>query len=256
MRFVAASNYTYKCCKDGRTAGQITNKAVTVKDTISSHEYVVIEPSTSGPAIVINKSDIHDFPTLYITSAGYAYGRFDTQCITLHSHIIGRVPDGHSIDHINWQKTDNRRENLRISTMTQQNANRATRKDKKPPHPELLKIGIYRLPRRMRWDKGQTKFVIDLSTGMISGTKAYGISIVKKFHDALLKLIAIQDSTDDSFIEERVRLANEYQQIVEAAKIVIPTLSTGDILLDLDDLKGEKAYCRKCLDILQTKRMP
>jgi hypothetical protein len=53
----------------------------------------------------------------------------------MHRVLIGRAPDGMSIDHINRHGWDNRRANLRHATFEEQAANRTKPSDPKPPPP-------------------------------------------------------------------------------------------------------------------------
>lgn len=47
-----------------------------------------------------------------------------SRCFSLHHVIIGRPLNGLQVDHINGDKLDNRKENLRIVTLRQNNQNR------------------------------------------------------------------------------------------------------------------------------------
>jgi hypothetical protein len=61
----------------------------------------------------------------YLGMNGYAYiSTHATGPLTVHSQIIGDIPDGHHIDHINGIKLDNRRENLRVVSASVNQANR------------------------------------------------------------------------------------------------------------------------------------
>ncbi|PNH12581.1 hypothetical protein TSOC_000517 [Tetrabaena socialis] len=187
-----------------------------------------------------------DSATIYVPSNGYAY--IDSS--TLHSRIVGTVPAGFSVDHINWQKADNRRDNLRIATMSEQNSNRAERVDKKPPPPELISLGIHRLPRRLRWDSGECKFVVDLPNTQISGTKSTQVSMVNRFRDCLLKLIAMLEEEEGSHgdvIDTRITLADEYNQLVQAAHLAAPDVFPDGPYADIETMCGELMYCRSCL---------
>lgn len=78
--------------------------------------------------------DASDLPTvrglaLYVGSTGYAYyslpyqGRSGAHAATLHSLLIGSLK-GHHADHINGDKLDNRRANLRLVPIMLNHANR------------------------------------------------------------------------------------------------------------------------------------
>lgn len=76
-----------------------------------------------GGRVLIDASDLLrlDGKSIYIGSNGYAYyGR----AITLHSFVLGPIAAGLHIDHINGNKLDNRRENLRSVTPQVNQANR------------------------------------------------------------------------------------------------------------------------------------
>lgn len=71
-------------------------------------------------------------------SAGYASvsRRVSTR---MHVMILGKAPDGYVIDHINRNKLDNRRINLRVCTQAQNTANRSLAKSYKNKYK-----GVYR----------------------------------------------------------------------------------------------------------------
>ena len=61
----------------------------------------------------------------YLGANGYAYvSSHATGPLTVHSLIVGDIPSGHHIDHINGNKLDNRRENLRVVSASVNQANR------------------------------------------------------------------------------------------------------------------------------------
>lgn len=62
---------------------------------------------------------------LYMHSKGYAQMWLDGKNVLLHRYIMGADP-GQEIDHINGNKLDNRVENLRICTKSENMQNRRT----------------------------------------------------------------------------------------------------------------------------------
>jgi hypothetical protein len=61
---------------------------------------------------------------------GYAFGRLQGENIYLHLAILGERPPGMVADHINRNKLDNRRENLRWATKSQNGANAVSRSNR------------------------------------------------------------------------------------------------------------------------------
>ena len=158
---------------------------------------------------------------------------------------------GSTINHVDWEKTDNRLENLLVCSRSDQSMNRAMRCDKKRPPAELVALGIEYLPRRLRWDVGETKFVVEMQNSVISGTKSAKVSLINKFRDSLDKLISTvhEDLAEMDVVGTRARLANEYNQIVKAANTILPDIFP-EAYADIEAICGELAYCRSCRDKL------
>jgi hypothetical protein len=169
----------------------------------------------------------------YHNATGYFYGAGGL----LHRHIAklgnfeGLDNNALSVDHINWYKSDNRVENLRMATQSEQNSNRDTRRDKLPPHQTLIDACITELPRHVRWDKTEHKFVIEKhhvllhlvdlglrSKPTMSGTKKKSLSILEKYEDIVTRLAMLdaQDTNTErrAFREKRDVLKKEYEDIV------------------------------------------
>lgn len=184
---------------------------------------------------------------VYIQPNGYAYMHLTTDHQqTLHSLIFGNMV-GQTIDHINWIKTDNRKSNLRHVSMSIQNENRTIRRDKICPFEEIKKLGIDNYPRGIRWDNSENKFVIDYLDGtIISGTKSTKVSLINKFRDILEKYLKIYE-IDKGFIELRIQLAQEYNQLIKAAYDHDPTMFPDGPYVDINNLIDKCTYAKQCL---------
>jgi hypothetical protein len=189
------------------------NKHIILKSNITQKEYAVIIAvnGDNTTQFIVDKSYLEDniyteFSQVFRISNGYPIFRTsfmsnNIKIKSVHQHIMGNpIEEGLNIDHINWRRNDNRRENLRFATMSQQNSNRATRVDKVDP-PEIIKnLGITKLPRYMRWDEGEKKFRVEIPNYKNSATKAKNVSIINRFRDAVIRTLDVLNE-DQEFID-------------------------------------------------------
>ena len=87
-------------------------------------------------AIILSPGDQDVLTERAWSKSGYGYWRANIRCkktkrrspFKLHRYIILRrgikIPEGYTVDHINRNKDDNRRENLRFATRTAQQLNK------------------------------------------------------------------------------------------------------------------------------------
>jgi hypothetical protein len=173
----------------------------------------------------------------YIHHMGYAFNataNYMHICIAKNNKISDYDNEKLSVDHISREKLDNRIKNLRMATRGQQNSNRDTRSDKKPPSQELVEAGITELPKYIRWDKSEKKFVIDKHPHLVnevtqgirkrpemSGTKSYKLTIIQKYQDILARL----EEFDNEYLNNselntmRIQNKKEYDEICKCIKI-------------------------------------
>ena len=89
--------------------------------------------TSHGDFLLIDEADL-DLAMRYswsLNGRGYAHAHIDHKWVTLPRYLIG-ITDTHVIvDHINGNKLDNRRANLRVCTQQQNCMNRAIRSDNK-----------------------------------------------------------------------------------------------------------------------------
>lgn len=186
------------------------------------------------PCIIYDKEYdelISKYNWSYHKQNGYVYTHNfnDNKSIYMHQVIMQQKnndkKENDSIDHINQIKTHNILENLRYTTQSEQNSNRQKRSDKLPPPKELIEIGITELPRYVRYDKSQGKFMIeDCHPGLSkidnynqSGSKSTKVSIIYKYYDILKKLYylnsLINDEYSQEFIDKQRKLCEEFNEI-------------------------------------------
>jgi hypothetical protein len=81
----------------------------------------------------------------YLNQNGYAIahmtmGPKQYKKVFLHHVIIGEVPEGIHVDHINGNKLDNRKENLRLATPTQNQGNSKIPKNNKTGYKGVFQV--------------------------------------------------------------------------------------------------------------------
>lgn len=86
--------------------------------------------TTSGYSFIVDTDDFYRIKNgnWFSDKAGYIEGRINKQKIKLH-RFITNCPDGLEVDHINHDKSDNRKENLRIVNRSQNNMNHSVRQN-------------------------------------------------------------------------------------------------------------------------------
>lgn len=83
------------------------------------------------PQLLIDREDLDNFGGLQASlHRGYVKVHIDSGVALLHTLIL-KAPVGYEVDHINRVKFDNRKENLRTVTRSQNNYNTKIRSDSK-----------------------------------------------------------------------------------------------------------------------------
>lgn len=176
MNFSLTSKEIGCIAKKGATSGKHSNEYYIIQDN-NLNKYVILELKSSY-AIYDYKfhKEISCLSWHIHSTTGYInhtvnntfaekYPDYKSSSIYLHQFIMqyciksDKVYD--TIDHINWQKNDNRSKNLRWASQSEQNNNRSSRSDKKIPMQELIDIGIKEYPKYIRYDNSQERYVIE-----------------------------------------------------------------------------------------------
>ena len=233
-----------------------TGKQAKVTKSIK-HRYELVHNNTNEKYWALLWDDI-DRPIVYddtyksnmsvynwhIASTGYAASHilFENHLtpMCMHSYVVHHLAkfdnanEPVSVDHINEEKTDNRVANLRLATQAQQNHNRQSRCDKLPPAQVLIDAGVTELPRHVRWDNTESKFIIekhptliaDVAAGVrrkacISGTKSTRFTVTEKYQDILFKLknLDIVTPENQDFMSRKRQLKTEYDEIFKAIEM-------------------------------------
>ena len=176
----------------------------------------------------LDGSEVVDAQFWFYSSCGYMYNHGTTTMHKMLADHYGISRPGYTIDHINCCKLDNRRKNLRAATQGEQNSNRGSRSDKLAPPQELVDAGITELPRYVRWDGSEKKFVIETHPFLInevrqgtrkkatmSGTKSTKCTVLQKYQDIIARLEEMNDAinTNAEFKQLKAQNFAEYQAI-------------------------------------------
>lgn len=166
----------------------------------------------------------------FYSGSGYMYNH-NNGTMSMHKMLAdyyGISRPGYTIDHINCCKLDNRRKNLRAATQGEQNSNRGSRSDKLAPPQELVDAGITELPRHVRWDGSEKKFIIECHPFLLdevrqgkrkrpsmSGTKSAKCTVLQKYQDIMARLEEMNDAinTNAEFKQLKAQNLAEYQAI-------------------------------------------
>ena len=137
----------------GCKSGQYRNSFHKIKNKVTNEEYYFIEcvPSLHTTESHFTKISCDDFDYIRKFNCswyywkcnkgtdGYIAGHIEKKCVYLHKIIMNNIEKqpskNHSVDHINQNKMDNRRNNLRWATQSEQNINTGKRERKKTAKP-------------------------------------------------------------------------------------------------------------------------
>ena len=143
---------------------------------------------------------------------GYIAGHFNGKCQYLHRMIMLNFKDAptekHSIDHINRDKMDNRRENLRWATQSEQNENTGKRTRKKTAKP---------LPDGITHDMLE-KYVVYYSECYDKKNNKYREFFKVERHPNLPK-IWIGSKSNAVSIQDKLKAANEVSRKASAEAV-------------------------------------
>lgn len=102
------------------------------------HDSFVEVITTKGEVIIISKSDLHVVSkyTWCLSKTGYPVANINNKVIKLHRYILS-PSENQIVDHINGNTLDNRRENLRFCTSSQNAKNCKLSKNSSLPYPGI-----------------------------------------------------------------------------------------------------------------------
>jgi hypothetical protein len=176
----------------------------------------------------VDCAEVVDAQQWFYSSCGYMYNHGTTSMHKMLADHYGISRPGYTIDHINCCKLDNRRKNLRAATQGEQNSNRPSRSDKNAPPQELIDAGITELPRHVRWDGTESKFIIENHPFLItevrqgkrkrptmSGTKSSKCNVLEKYQDILARIEKLDDEITNNaeFKQRKAENLAEYEAI-------------------------------------------
>ena len=224
-------NGTPKLITAGAQAGQYRNMYWKVKDKQNSEYYIMhINDDTFTKISIKDLDKILNFeeirPCWYLNLNGYIASSFkindEKKCIYLHQYITDvhfedNTDMKKTIDHINRDRLDNRRENLRFANMSEQNSNRDKKKRQKdacdlPDGIKQCDLPIYVCYNKRCYDKENNSwrefFTIENHPKLDkvwATSKSNNILIKEKLNQSKLKLKHLNNEITDQ----------EYKKIVE-----------------------------------------
>lgn len=238
---IILETYEPKYITDGKCAGEYRNIYWKVKDNNTNDSYYIMhisndiytKISSNDIKKVLNFNDVR--PTWGI-SPDYVKTNINQRVIYLHQYIMDvhfedNTDMKKTIDHVNRDKFDNRRENLRFANMSEQNLNKD--KQKRQHNACLLPEGIKQtdLPKYVTYNKRcydkinnswREFFHIEnhpkCSKGW-SSSKSNKILIKDKLDQVLLKLKHINGEISD----------NEYKKLSGQNDCILPTYFRLDV---------------------------
>ncbi len=228
-----------------RKVGRPAQSIIYVDVHHNGKDYVVgvIDPASSEtPLTFVVDKDVeelvkakswHKCSTNYIAST--AKDTYGAQCqLFLHNLVMGKLTfDGkgqlETVDHINRNGFDNRKENLRILDQTQQNINQK-RKPRRVVLPEDCGITAGDIPRHIWYIKANglhgDRFAVEFKTEGLTWktTSSKKVPLTKKLDDAKAKLKEFYmlypylDPEEPSKLEKEKYLTESYLLIVSTAQ--------------------------------------
>ena len=231
--------YDTKIITGGARYGQERNMYWKVKDNKNNKFYIMhIKDDLYTKFSIQDKNKVFNFegirPTWYLNMNGYIAFTLrkkdeTSKCIYLHQYILDvHFEDNSSfektVDHINRDKLDNRRENLRFANMNEQNLNKD--KQKRQVNACPLPDGIQQkdLPKYVTYNKRcydkekdswREFFQIENHPkldGVFASSKSNKIPIKDKLNEVLLKLEEINGNISEE----------EYKALSEEAEYTLP----------------------------------
>ena len=210
------SSHTGNTQVRGQSAGKEKNHYWIVRHKYSGNEYAIMYCDVST-LTKVNSDKIHGVMEVnkswfYHEKTGYVITHHESS--TLHAFIMGHTSAGKgslSVDHINRQKLDNRRENLRICNQSDQNRNMMVRKSKEPrvirdgfttnDLPKFITYNTEKLPSGsvrefFRIEKHPRQVASESGKKQWTGCKGSSMDIYQKFDEALKMLKSLNNGFD------------------------------------------------------------
>ena len=149
--------------------------------------------------------DMEDYEGLskfpWYLSQGYASTRGN---MTMHRMLMGDIPEDHVVDHINNNKLDNRKNNLRIASRAQNSQNKQKKKDTASVY-----VGVSR--GHGKWQPSCGKYRFPLTENEIDAAKTYDICAYQLYgeHAKTNKLITYEEALQFNITDMHSKKKND-----------------------------------------------